>query len=455
MSSRSISLSQGSGGRTGTPRSELDEKRASGFVLYAGIAAALGEFVDGYDMIVITVASIVLVPVFHLSPAAAGFLVSSAFIGAGFASLLLGDVVDRIGRLTVFTVDLILFVILAIFAALSTNYVELLTIRFFMGVGVGIDITASLPYLAEVSPKHTRGRILGSLPMLTWAFGALSSILLAVLLLSLFGSEAWRWMLGLSAIPALVTIGLRSRLPESPRWLESRGQVEDAKRSYKKFGVESALTSPKVSKKGFAKLLRGFGAILSVVLIINFVQALGGAVASVGTPYVFRYGALLGLNTAVAFSAFVWVGDILGVFVSVAVIDRISRRHTWYLSQTTNGFLGILIALAIMYKSFFLLPLFFLFGVCNWIGGSPLTVMWPTELFPTSMRGKSTGLGNTALRWGIALLAFILPVGIAAIGAVSTLLLLSMTFFITSAIVHHYPILDTTTKPLDEVARES
>jgi MFS transporter, putative metabolite transport protein len=194
---------------------------------------ALGEFVDGFDLIVISGALLQLKVQFHLTPSQTGLLSAAAFLGSAVGALFFGDLTDRIGRRRVFVVNLVAFVALALLSAAITNVGMLLALRALMGVAIGADIAASMAFLAELSPRGSRGGWTGAMPQITWSLGALTSILLDAGLYAVAGSQAWRLMLAAGAVPAVVVLLLRRSLPDSPRWLLARGRrdgcwLEDA-----------------------------------------------------------------------------------------------------------------------------------------------------------------------------------------------------------------------------------
>lgn len=121
------------------------------------IAIGLGEFVDAYDLIVISGALLALKPHFALSTGEVSWLVAAAFFGSAAGALFFGDLTDRIGRRRVFVVNLIAFVGLALASAVVTEVWMLFVVRFLMGVAIGADIVASISFLAELSPKGSRG----------------------------------------------------------------------------------------------------------------------------------------------------------------------------------------------------------------------------------------------------------------------------------------------------------
>src|SRR5579875_825319 len=204
-------------------------------------------------------ALIYLRPQFHLTPSAVGALGASTFIGAAIGLLIFGDMSDRLGRRAIFIVNLFFFVVFAIASAFVTSTLQLFLVRFLVGVGVGMDIPTSTAYLAEIAPRRQRGRILGSLLNIMWLLGAMCSTLLALPLTALFGPDAWRWMLGLAAVPAVLILLARRALPESPRWLVAHGRIDEARKAFESFGIaatDAALRVRGPDRGSYAELFR-------------------------------------------------------------------------------------------------------------------------------------------------------------------------------------------------------
>jgi MFS transporter, putative metabolite transport protein len=142
---------------------------------------------------------------------------ASAFFGATIGLLIAGAIAGRVGRRIVFVHNFWLFAVLSLLAACVTNYTQLLIVRALLGVAIGADIATSMTFLGEISPRHSRGGWTGAVPQIAWTFGALFSLATALLLFDLLGQEAWRWIFGLGAVPAVVILLGRRTLPESPR----------------------------------------------------------------------------------------------------------------------------------------------------------------------------------------------------------------------------------------------
>ncbi len=269
----------------------LDEQPVSPAQRYAAILVALGEFIDGYDLIVMGGALILLRPQFGLSASEVGALGASTFLGAMVGMLIFGDMSDRWGRRAIFVANLIFFVVFSILSAFVQTVPQLFIARFLVGIGVGMDVPTSAAYLAEIAPRHRRGIIAGSLLNITWILGAMTSTLIALPLIALTGDAAWRWMFGLAALPALLVLIGRQALPESPRWLIAHGRIEEARHALARFGIAvdgAALTEPR-RQGSYAEL---FGPRwrkrVWLTALVFFLNCVAGPLSTIAAPYVLR-----------------------------------------------------------------------------------------------------------------------------------------------------------------------
>ncbi len=391
---------------------------------------ALGEFVDGYDLMVIAGALILLKPQMLLSASQVGLLGASAFLGAAIGLLIFGSLTDRIGRRTVFTFNLVFFVLFSLLSAAISNVTELFIIRIFIGVAIGADIATSMAFLTEISPRLKRGSLSGALPQMAWTFGALSSLLVALLLYNTIGSQAWRWMFGLSAVPALVVLVGRRLLPESPRWLIKQGRTEEAMAALELLGVGRGIQtqldagSHHLNQGSYPDLFRKpytRQAILAFV-IVGFTPFMG-ATASVVGPYVFQYVGAFGLAGSLQAGTITWIGGLIGALVAYLTIDRIGRMTSVIISCWGSFLVSVALALgAVQYPPLFLV-LFVCLAALTWFGASSFWLL-PSELLPTHLRGRAQGFGNGLARLMVAVATFVIPVGIAHLGFSATITLL-------------------------------
>src|SRR5690606_31400915 len=175
---------------------------------------------------------------FSLGAGLTGFAVSSALLGCAVGAWFAGSLANRFGRIPVMVIAAILFFVSAIGSGLAFGVWDLIIWRVIGGLGVGAASVIAPAYIAEVAPAKYRGR-LGSLQQLAIVTGIFTALLSNALLANIaggaanmlwFGIDAWRWMFMVEAIPAVVYGLMALKLPESPRFLVARGEVDKASR---------------------------------------------------------------------------------------------------------------------------------------------------------------------------------------------------------------------------------
>jgi putative MFS transporter len=441
---------------TTAPLAALDERPLSPRQRYAAILVACGEFIDGYDLIVMGAALILLRPQFNLSPQQTGALGASAFLGAMVGLLVFGDLSDRVGRRAIFVANLVFFVVCSIASAFVQSVPQLFIARFLVGVGVGMDIPTSAAYLAEIAPRRHRGIIAGSLLNLTWILGAMVSNLIALPLLAWAGNDAWRWMFGLAALPAVLVLLGRQALPESPRWLAARGRTEEAQRALRSFGIDAdvaTLSRLSTQRGSYVQLFRPpYRARALLVALIFFLNCVAGPLSTIAAPFVLRTVGALSNQTTLLFSTLVWVTSLAGVLVGLTLIDRIGRRRLLYIAVLPEACAALFMAVAGPGNPPLLVGGFFAFSFFSWLGPAVLTWVWSSELFPTRLRGRSQGFCNGACRLAISINIFLIPVGVATVGFTASIVILSIPLFALALLVSLLPFLDSGDRSLETVA---
>lgn len=181
------------------------------------LTAALAGFLFGFDTVVISGAEKTIQSLWQLSPGTHGWAMSMALWGTVVGSMLGGFPTDRWGRKSTLLWIGILYFASAVWSALATDVYSFMIARFIGGVGVGISTVAAPLYISEISPSDKRGWMAGM-----FQFNIVFGILVALVsnaFISGLGENAWRWMLGVEAVPAIIYTLLCFGLPKSPRWL--------------------------------------------------------------------------------------------------------------------------------------------------------------------------------------------------------------------------------------------
>src|SRR5215216_3401904 len=186
---------------------------------------ALGGLLFGYDTGVISGAILFIKEDFGLSPFMQGAVVAALLLGAMIGAAFAGPMSDRMGRRRLIMIAAVTFTIGALGAAAAPSAGALVAARLVIGLAVGSAALVVPLYLSEIAPTQIRGAI-SSLNQLNIVFGILFAFIVNALLAN---AEAWRWMLGLAAVPSLVLLIGMFFLPETPRWLVSQDRDDQAR----------------------------------------------------------------------------------------------------------------------------------------------------------------------------------------------------------------------------------
>ncbi|WP_114854852.1 sugar porter family MFS transporter [Brachybacterium sp. YJGR34] len=315
-------------------------------VVGISIAAAVGGFLFGFDTSVINGAVNALSEEFALGSGLTGFAVSSALIGCAVGAWFAGSLANRHGRIPVMVIAAILFFVSAFGSGLAFGVWDLILWRVIGGLGVGAASVIAPAYIAEVAPAKYRGR-LGSLQQLAIVLGIFVALLSNALLAGVaggaaetlwFGVEAWRWMFMIEAVPAAVYGIMALFLPESPRYLIGRDDLDKASKVLYEFTGETDVnlkitqiqhSLERESKESLKDLLGGrFGLkpIVWIGILLSLFQQL------VGINVIFYYSTTLWQSVgfdesqALLTSTITSVMNIVATIIAILLVDRVGRR---------------------------------------------------------------------------------------------------------------------------------
>jgi MFS transporter, putative metabolite:H+ symporter len=167
---------------------------------------------------------------------------SIGFIGMALGASLGGLLADRVGRRQVFAITLLVYGLATGAAALSWSVAALLVFRFLIGVGLGAELPVASTLVSEFAPARIRGRVVVALESF-WAVGWILAALVGYFVIPL-SDDGWRWALALGAVPAVYAVVVRFGLPESVRFLESRGRHDEAEATVRRFEQSAGVPSP-------------------------------------------------------------------------------------------------------------------------------------------------------------------------------------------------------------------
>lgn len=422
----------------------------SGFLFRITSATAFGQGLDGYDLGVISVVLPLIIDEFDMSALEQGLIAASTLAGIFFGGPVFGHLADRFGRRTIFLIDLIAFVVLGLAQAAVGDFLWLFILRFALGLAIGAEYAIGQTMLAEFVPSKNRGMRLASLQA-AWYGGFLLAVIVAYLLVA--AGLDWRWILATGALPGLATLLLRQGLPESPRWLVGEDREDEAREIVEEhlgeeYFEDEDLGGDSREDAVFADLFRhdmwrrtAFACIFFTCLVAPYFAIFTFA------PQVFAAlgvsdpkASIIGSNT-VAF---------LGALAGMLVIEKVGRRPlllvSFYVMVATLAVIGAWGSA----PSLILVACFVLFAFFNAISGD-LTGVYPSEIFPSELRGTGSGFAAAMSRIGAAGGTFLLPLGIDAFG-IGPSVLIGAAICLVGLLVTHLWAPETTALSLTQSA---
>jgi SP family xylose:H+ symportor-like MFS transporter len=401
-------------GTLSTSADALLPSRPSGTLVRSTVIAALGGLLFGFDTAVISGTTAALQSVYDLSGFGLGFTVASALIGTIVGSLSVGRPADAFGRRRVLFAIAVLYFVSAVGSALAWSWPSFLLFRFLGGLGVGGASVVSPMYIAEISPAPLRGRLVA-----VTQFNIVLGILLAffsnyVVAQLKLGALEWRWMFGVEAFPAAAFFVLLFLTPSSPRWLVSRGRVDEARAVLERMGTDTGGVEDEIQaiqasldlehhdpeeERLFQRAYRT--PILLAVAIAAFNQLSGINALMYYAPHIFRMAGA-GQDSALLQSVIVGFTNLVFTMAAMAVIDRFGRRtlmiagsigyilslgttawafYTWGADFTPAGGLIVLVGLLVFIAS-------------HAFGQGAVIWVFLSEIFPNRIRARGQALGS-------------------------------------------------------------
>lgn len=421
--------------------------KVSSRTVFIAIVAALGGILFGYDTAVISGTTEVVKMQFGLTTGGEGWYVGCALIGSILGVLIAGMMSDFLGRKKTMLISALLFSISAIGCAVCSDFTQLVIYRMVGGFGIGIVSIVSPVYISEVSPAEVRGTMV-SLYQLFITIGFLLAYLMNFIILKgavldstdpelgsrMFNQEYWRGMLGCEAIPDLLFLVLIFFIPESPRWLQVRGQREDKSEEWK------ALREPGILK---AVLIGSAIAILGQFMGVNAVLYYG--------PKIF---ADAGFEDPLFSTVLVGIVNMLTTVIALAIIDKVGRKQlVWW---GVGGMIFCLLMIGLYFLPFtslhtwFMLVFFLLYVFCTAISISAVVFVLLSEMYPNRVRGLAMSIAGFALWIGTYLIGQLTPWMLETLTPAGTFFLFAFMCIPYLWIMYKY-VPNTTGKTLEEI----
>lgn len=396
------------------------------------IATMLSFAVEAYDIGGFAIAVPSLKNAFHLTPLQVGDLTAIVGIAAFLGAAVGGYFVDRIGRLKLFLVDMLCFFVAAIIGAFAPNVATLMVMRFLMGIGIGLDVPAAMTFIVEYTSAERKRPVANKYIVWIYYLQTGAFFLAAFLLWLGAGSNLWRWMVGLGAVPSLAVIVLRYMyMEESALWLACNGDLEQAAAVLRRtLKIDILVEAAPAARRRFS-----YGDLFKKPFLkrtisctsINFFQSLVYFSVLFYLPVIadalFKNHfiiALLGIGVIQIFG-------LLGGFASSAFANKVGLRWETIIGYAvevalllflgaTEGRLPALVGAALVAVFIF----------AHTFGPAQTGVSMSALSYPTELRGQGTGFSYGIGRLGAVVGFYVFPLVLAAVGLGSTLQILAI-----------------------------
>ena len=371
------------------------------------VVSALAGFLFGFDTVVISGAEQKIQALWGLSAGMHGLAMGAALYGTVLGSLLGGWPTDRFGRKPTLLFIGVLYVVSAFGCAFAGGVGVFIVARFLGGLGIGISTVVAPLYISEIAPPAYRGRLTGMFQF-NIVFGIVVSFASNAIIARIGGEDAWRWMLGIAAVPSVIYAVMCFGLPESPRWLIGRRgdraaglavlrliepDLPAAKLEAHADEIVAAARSEQTTASHFWTWR------LRVPIFLAFFVAFFNQLSGINAvlyfaPRIFEMTGL-GKEAALLQSVGIGVTNLVFTFVGLWLIDRLGRRTLLYI-----GSFGYIASLGLTAWAFFtqhygIVPIcIFAFIAAHAIGQG--TVIWVliSEIFPNRHRAEGQALGS-------------------------------------------------------------
>ncbi|HHS8541281.1 TPA: MFS transporter [Klebsiella aerogenes] len=373
------------------------------------VIVGLSTFFDAYTIIAIAFALPQLTQEWGLTPTFVGLIIAASYVGQLCGALFFGSLAEKIGRIGVLRITIIMFVLMDAACLFAWNGWSILIIRFLQGVGIGAEVPVASAYINEFVGAKKRGRFF-LLYEVIFPIGMMFAGLVGYFLVPIYG---WKVMFLIGLVPSALTVPLRWLMPESPRWLAAKGRLKEADNIVSTLESEvirrgmtlpePEMKAPTVQKSAPEGVKALFGGIYKSRTFMLW--GLWLTVYSVNNgmitwfPTLYKTWFNLSLDTSLAYG---WIPSSCGVVASVIcalLIDRVGRKrwYTWafllaIVPLITLSILGAKSAVEILILGSLT------YAILQTIAFS--LYLYAAELYPTRLRAIGTAYSSAWLRAG-------------------------------------------------------
>lgn len=380
------------------------------------IIAATGGLLFGFDTGVISGAIPFFQKDFGIDNSMIELVTASGLIGAILGALFCGKAADRFGRKKVILASAIVFALGALWSGLAPDIYNLLLSRLFLGVAIGASSFTVPLYIAEISPAKSRGKLV-SMFQLMITIGILISYMSDLFFADEQDITCWRPMFYIGVIPAIILLVGMSFMPETPRWLMSKGREEESRlilsriesvemRDNTFYQMKKDIQEDSKNSSNWRDLFHPWlkTPLIIAIGIMFFQQFVGINTVIYYNPKIFLMAGFDGTVSAIWASVGVGIINVVFTIVSIYFVDRVGRRRLYFI-----GLSGIIISLASLSTVFLLinqlgemgkwLSILLVFIYVGFYATSigPLGWLIVSEIFPQHVRGLGSSLGSLSV----------------------------------------------------------
>ena len=425
----------------------INETETSGFHYKTWLISGLGFFTDAYDLFIIGVVTslLVLAGWGKFSTLETSLLDSTALLSAVIGALIFGRLLDKLGRKAIYGLELIILVVGALGSAFLTpvNGVYILIAwRFILGIGIGGDYATSSTIMAEYSNSRSRGKLVGMVFSMQ-SFGLLAGPLISLGLIfsGIDLGLVWKLLLAFGAIPAIIVVYYRRKMPETPRYsLRVKGDAKGASSNWQKYtGISTtADVSTETVRESWISIIKQKRFLLTLLgtagswFLMDW-ALYGNSIMSNSMLSALVPSSVTGLSfviTTTEYSALIFgVAALPGYWLATFTIDRIGRKPI-----QTIGFAAMAVSFGILgifhqlLSASFVAEFLVIYGMSYFFiefGPNVTTFIYPPEVFPTKVRGLGSGASAAGGKTGAFLGTFLNVIISASLGESGLFLILA------------------------------
>ncbi|MFP3839134.1 MFS transporter [Bacillus safensis] len=410
-------------------------------------------FFDAFDALSLAFVLPVLIGMWNLSPAQIGLLIGSGYIGQAIGAIFFGWLAERRGRVFSAKWTVFLMSIMSIACVFSGNFMALFIFRFIQGIGVGGEVPVAASYINELSRAQGRGRFFMLYEMI-FPLGLMISAQIGAFVVPSFG---WKWMFLIGGIGGLIVFVFFFMLRESPRWLISKGRLDEAERIIEEIEASTDKRMPVANQvsssteKGDWKEL--FSTFYRKRTLIVWGLWFSAYFVSNGLnnwlPSLYNTVYHLPVGDSLRAASLTNILQTIGVFACAFLIDKVGRKRWATIAFVLTGVLltALWISGATSPESVIYLGSA-AYGMMGTI--TVLLYLYTPEIYPTRMRVIGTAFATAWLRLASAIapimIGFILEVS-----GVSTIFILFASVTVVGAILA-FKMIETREKVLEDIA---